>query len=68
MSPHVYDIAQSALVSQQRSHNNQSIIISGESGSGKVCRRVVIIKYIETCDIYIHTHKSGIPLFLDCHR
>lgn len=44
-SPHVYTIAQKAIENLKTSNNNQTILISGDSGSGKTMSTKFIINY-----------------------
>ena len=44
-SPHVYDIAKKSISNLQNSDKNQTILVSGESGSGKTMSTKFIINY-----------------------
>ncbi|XP_067054184.1 unconventional myosin-VIIa-like isoform X2 [Acropora muricata] len=44
--PHIYAIAQHAFISMKRRLQNQSIIISGESGAGKTESTKLILRYL----------------------
>ena len=45
MPPHVFATAESALYFLDRDNKNQSCIISGESGAGKVRKSLSCLKY-----------------------
>lgn len=44
-SPHVYNIAQKSIKNLQSTNKNQTILVSGESGSGKTMSTKFIINY-----------------------
>ena len=46
--PHVYSIAQEAHSNLIRSSENQSILVSGESGAGKTVTTKIIMRYLTT--------------------
>jgi len=47
--PHIYAIAQDAYRSMMHMGENQSILVSGESGSGKTVTTKIIMGYLATC-------------------
>ena len=49
LPPHLYAMADRAFRSMSRDGNSQSIIISGESGSGKTESSKIVMKYLAMC-------------------
>ena len=56
--PHIYAIAQDAYRSMLDANENQSILVSGESGAGKTVTTKIIMQYLAT--LSSQHHASGI--------
>ncbi|GMT28366.1 hypothetical protein PFISCL1PPCAC_19663, partial [Pristionchus fissidentatus] len=48
LSPHIYAIAEKAILDMKRNKESQSIVVSGESGSGKTESQKSILSYLCT--------------------
>jgi len=55
--PHLYHIAEAAYQDMLSERKNQSIIISGESGSGKTQSTKIILKYLALSSLYTSSHE-----------
>ena len=55
-TPHLYHIGEAAYQDMLNEKKNQSIIISGESGSGKTQSTKIILKYLAVSSMFSVTH------------
>ncbi|KAI0464102.1 Myosin type-2 heavy chain 1 [Komagataella kurtzmanii] len=59
LEPHLFAIAEDAYRCMKTDHENQSIVVSGESGAGKTVSAKYIMRYFASVDSSNHSHNMS---------
>ncbi|KAF8328236.1 P-loop containing nucleoside triphosphate hydrolase protein [Cantharellus anzutake] len=65
--PHIFAITERAWVNMGENRENQSILITGESGAGKTENTKKVIQYLASIAAEIASGPDGLPLMADAH-